>query len=196
MNSERVALAESTKGWLLDGEGEFLRSLALSAPIGPFVEIGSYCGKSTCYIGDAAERRATLLFAVDHHHGSPEMRVGQDCHDPAVLDDEGQHETLFHLRRTLAAAQLENTVVPVVGDSKLVGNFWRTPVAFVFIDGAHDGKGVAADAALWAPHLLPGGLMAFHDTTIWDIAQVVDRHAETYPEVEGFKSIRVLRRPE
>jgi hypothetical protein len=35
---------------------------------GPFLEVGSYCGKSAVYLGAAAESRGRLLFALDHHY--------------------------------------------------------------------------------------------------------------------------------
>ena len=45
-------------------------------PNAPFVEIGSYCGRSTIWLGDAARQAATTLFAVDHHRGSEENQSG------------------------------------------------------------------------------------------------------------------------
>ena len=51
-----------------------------------FVEIGAWCGKSTVYLGAAAEETGAVLFSVDHHHGSEENQAGWEHHDPDVVD--------------------------------------------------------------------------------------------------------------
>lgn len=163
-------VAERTRGWLPTEEGEFLYELALSVP-GPHVEIGTYCGKSTCWIGAAAKEQDTVLFTVDHHRGSPEMQQGADCYDPGVLDENGQHDTLPHARRTIAAAGLEPWVVPVVGDSALVGKHLWVPIGLLFIDGGHGAEPVTRDVELWAPL---AEVVAFHDATIGYIGAFVD----------------------
>ena len=57
-----------------ENEGDALFAAALSAgvacPALPFVEIGSYCGRSTVWFGEAARLSNTVLHAVDHHGGS------------------------------------------------------------------------------------------------------------------------------
>ena len=51
-----------------------------------FVEIGAWCGKSTVYLGAAAEATGAVLFSLDHHHGSEENQPGWDHHDHEVVD--------------------------------------------------------------------------------------------------------------
>ncbi len=72
-------------------------------------------------------------------------------------------DTLPFLRRTLAAAGLEDVVVPVVGPSAPVGHMWSTPLGFLFVDGGHGDEVVRADEAAWLPHVREGGLLAIHD---------------------------------
>ena len=68
------ALARTTTGFMPDDEGEALFLAALragtSVPRATFVEIGAWCGKSTTYLGAAAEETGGVLFSLDHHHGS------------------------------------------------------------------------------------------------------------------------------
>lgn len=187
----REDIANQTSGWLHDDEGPFLRETALKCE-GPYLEVGSYCGKSTVWIGDAAETNGSVLFAVDHHQGSPEMADGHDCFNPDVIDQDGAHDTLAIFRRTIRSAGLQDTVVPVVGATAVLRPLWRIPVGFVFIDAAHDYEGCKLDADTWGRWLEPGGLMAFHDTTIGDIARVVEETG--WEEVEGCNTIRVLRK--
>ena len=66
----------SVKGFLSEEEGEKLYSLALeSSKKGLILELGSYCGKSTIYIGSAVKDNNSLLYAVDHHRGSESIRL-------------------------------------------------------------------------------------------------------------------------
>ena len=162
--SERErAVADATKGFLPGDEAEALHEAALRAD-GPFLEVGTYCGKSAVWLGAAARARGTVLFAVDHHRGSEENQPGWEWHDPEVVDPAtGRMDTLPFLRRTLAAAGLEEVVIPVVGPSAVVGHAWATPLGLLFVDGGHGDEVVRADEAAWLPHVRGGGLLAIHD---------------------------------
>lgn len=156
---------DSVKGFLHPEEGARLYELALAAgEWGPCLEVGSYCGKSTLYLGSACRARDQLLFAVDHHRGSEEHQPGEAYHDPDLLDPSGTRLDSFGaFRDTLARADLERTVVPLVAPSALVARYWNTPLALVFIDGGHSRDAALTDYRSWAGHLRPGGLLAIHD---------------------------------
>jgi predicted O-methyltransferase YrrM len=158
-------LLRQTKGFLEDAEGEHLYRLALGAALrGPCLEIGSYCGKSTIWIGTACRAAGQVLFTVDHHRGSEEQQPGEEYFDPALFNPAaGRIDTFPQLRAALAAAELEDTVVPIVCRSELAARAWQTPLSLVFIDGGHALDTVAADCRQWSEHLLPGGLLVFHD---------------------------------
>jgi len=115
MTDRLLAVAGATKGFLPDDEAEALHLAALAAD-GPFLEVGSYCGRSAVWLGAAARGRATVLFAVDHHRGSEENQAGWEWHDPELVDPAtGRIDTLPFLRRTLCDAGLEDAVIPVGG---------------------------------------------------------------------------------
>lgn len=170
-----TALARTTRGFMPDDEGAALHAAALragrmaAAAAGPsggpvFVEIGAWCGKSTLYLGAAAEATGGVLFSVDHHHGSEENQAGWEHHEPDLVDpDDGRLDTLPHWRRAVAGAGLETVVVGVVGDSPTVARCWATPLAFCFIDGGHGEEPAWADFRGWAPHVMVGGWLAVHD---------------------------------
>ncbi len=40
---------------------------------------------------------------------------------------------------------------------------WRTPLAFLFIDGGHAEDVAMADYAQWSPYVIHGGTLAIHD---------------------------------
>ncbi len=155
--------AARTKGFMPEAEAEALHDAALSCAAGPFLEVGTYCGKSSIWLGAAAQQRSTVLFTVDHHHGSEENQFGWQHHDPDVVDASGRMETLPFFRRAMSEAGLEDVVVAVVGRSAVVGAWWSTPVGFLFIDGGHGDEMVKADEAAWLHHVRPGGTLAIHD---------------------------------
>ncbi len=136
---------------------------AVTVP-GPFLEIGSYCGKSAVYLGTAARERGTLLYALDHHRGSEENQPGWEWHEPDLVDPHvGRIDTLPLFRRTIFDAGLEGTVVALVGDSPAVAAHWATPLALLFIDGGHGHDPAHRDYENWVPHVPVDGTLAIHD---------------------------------
>lgn len=176
---------ETVKGFLDAEEGCELFNAALTTThLGPCLEIGSYCGKSTVYLGRACQQKNSVLFAVDHHRGSEEHQLGEAYHDPQLYDAQfGKMDSFREFRHTLARAQLENVVVPIVAPSALAARHWATPLGMVFIDGGHSMEAALTDYRCWAPHVARGGLLAIHDVfpnpadggrppfEIWKLAQ-------------------------
>lgn len=149
-------------------EGDALHAAAIAAggavPDLPWVEVGSYCGRSTIWLGDAARATGATLFAVDHHRGSEENQAGWEHHDPDVVDDRiGRIDTLPFFRRAISDAGLDDRVVGVVGRSPTVARAWSTPLAFLFVDGGHGVQPARADFEGWTPHVAIGGTLAIHD---------------------------------
>lgn len=157
--------AEAARGFMPPDEGLALHDAALSVEVdGPFLEVGSYCGKSGVYIGAAAQEQGRVLFALDHHRGSEENQAGWEWHEPDLVDPEiDKMDTLPIFRRTIYNAGLEGTVVALVGDSPTVGSVWATPLALLFIDGGHGHDPAHRDYELWVPHVVIGGLLLIHD---------------------------------
>ena len=115
----------SVKGFLDNEEGAALYQQALAMAVrGPILEIGSYCGKSTVYLGAACKAVNSQLFAVDHHRGSEEHQLGEAYHDPELYDQRFKKMDSFpQFRDTLARAALEDTVIPIVASSSIAARF-------------------------------------------------------------------------
>lgn len=163
---ETLAAFEAAKGFMPRHEGLALYEAARDAVrLGlPLLEVGTYCGRSTILLADAARAAGVPAVTVDHHRGSEEQQPGWEYHDPTVVDPEvGRMDTLPTFRRTLHAAGLEEYVVAVVGRSPQVAAFWTTPLGLVFIDGGHTDEHALADYEGWAPHVAPDGLLVIHD---------------------------------
>jgi predicted O-methyltransferase YrrM len=165
MRSDRLDLVRRVPGFMPPAEGRALHAAGSEAAAGgPLLEIGSWCGLSALYLGDAPEAAGTVLFCVDHHRGSEENQAGWEHHDPMLVDARtGRIDTLPTFRRTIEDAGLEATVVAVVGESTVVAAHWQTRLGMVFIDGGHGRAPAHADYEAWAPLVAPGGLLAIHD---------------------------------
>ncbi|KHO25166.1 class I SAM-dependent methyltransferase [Mycolicibacterium setense] len=164
--AERLfALAEQVTGFMPADEGRALYDAAvryLGGGVG--VEIGTYCGKSTVMLGAAAQETGSVLYTVDHHHGSEEHQAGWEYHDTTMVDPvTGLFDTLPTMRHTLDAAGLDEHVVAVVGRSPVVARGWRMPLRFLFIDGGHTEEAAQRDFDGWARWVEVGGALVIHD---------------------------------
>ncbi|KAB8193766.1 class I SAM-dependent methyltransferase [Nonomuraea phyllanthi] len=165
MPSELLHAAELAKGFMPPDEGLALFEAARRyGELGPICEIGTYCGKSAVYLGAAARETGSVVVTVDHHRGSEEIQPGWAHHDPTLMDPRfGKMDSLPTFRATIAAAGLEDEVIAVVGRSERVAALWNTPLGMLFIDGAHSEEPVTRDYEGWAPHVMAGGALVFHD---------------------------------
>ncbi|MET9508985.1 class I SAM-dependent methyltransferase [Streptomyces flavidovirens] len=202
---ETLAAFESAKGFMPVREGLALYAAAAEAgALGlPLVEVGTYCGRSTILLADAAREAGTVAVTVDHHRGSEEQQPGWEYHDPTVVDPEvGLMDTLPTFRRTLHKAGLEDHVIAIVGRSPQVAAVWGGEVGLVFIDGGHTDEHTNGDYEGWAPHVAIGGLLVIHDVfpDPADGGQAPYRVHQralasgAFTEVSMTDSLRVLRR--
>jgi hypothetical protein len=202
MDAHVLEVARAAKGFMPDDEGLALHEYGVEGGVlGPLLEIGTYCGKSAVYLGAAARVAGTILFTVDHHRGSEENQAGWEHHDGDVVDpSSGRMDTLPFFRRTIEAAELEDVVVAVIGQSATIGRAWRTPLGLLFIDGGHALDVATSDYEAWSPSIAPDGLLVFHDVfenpsdggqapyEVWKRAV-----AEGFTPVATQGSLRVLR---
>jgi len=208
MPAELLAHARAAKGFMPEDEGRLLHRWALAQlPQGPALEVGTYCGKSAVYLGAAARQVVgpdSVVFTVDHHHGSEENQAGWEHHDTEVVDPEtGRMDTLPFFRRTIERAGLEDHVVAVVGRSTTVAAHWRTPLSLLFIDGGHGEEPARADYRGWAPWVARDGVLVVHDVfpdpadggrTPYEQIYLPALDSREFTEVEALGSMRVLRR--
>src|SRR5688572_8460283 len=126
-------------GFMPEDEGLALYAAAVEvAPLGPLLEIGTWCGRSTLLLAAAAATAGTHVITIDHHRGSEEHQPGWEYHQPELVDpDVGKIDTLPVFRKVLATSGLEQHVIAVVAPAQDVGRYWRAPVGLVFVDGSH-----------------------------------------------------------
>ncbi len=205
MPADLLAHARAAKGFMPEDEGALLHRWARERlPLGPALEVGTYCGKSAVWLGGAAREVGGTVVTVDHHRGSEENQAGWEHHDDTLVDhDLGVMDTLPTFRRTIAAAGLEEHVVAVVGRSETVGAWWRTPLSLLFIDGGHGVEPARTDFRTWPHWVMAGGVLAIHDVfpdpadggrPPYEDIYLPALASGAFTEVEAVGSMRVLRR--
>lgn len=201
--SDPLAVARAAKGFLPDDEADALRDAAGAAGAGCWLEIGTYCGKSTVHLATVARTVGARLVTLDHHRGSEENQPGWEWHDTSLVDPHtGRLDTLPSLRRTLHDADVEDTVDVLVGTTQRVATWWTTPLQFLFLDGNHTEDVAQHDYAQFARHVVRGGVLAVHDVfpdpadggqPPWHVVQRA-LGSGAFEQIRDKGSLRVLRR--
>ena len=153
------------KGFLEQKEGVALyEACKFSFKNGKCAEIGSYCGKSACYIGLACKEVGSKLYSVDHHRGSEEQQYGEEYFDEEIYDFSAkQVNTLPFFLKNIRKFNLQDHIEPIVMTS--VDASFKVPdsLDLIFIDGSHTFESARNDYLHWKPKLRPGGVLAIHD---------------------------------
>lgn len=139
--------------------GELLHNLAaLVRADQSIVELGSYRGKSTCYLatGAALDNRPRV-YAVDAW--SIEVSAWRN----AVLSQLPSPEYNDFIAQ-LVKADVAELVTPVRSLTTLAAeSFDGEPVGLLYIDGDHHREAVLADFRAWRRHLAPDAVVVFDD---------------------------------
>ena len=135
-------------GWLTDEEGEALYDLAKRCTgSGVIVEIGSWKGKSTTCLGLGSRAGKNVrIFAIDPH---ADYRFGE-------------------FKENIERAGIADLVTPIQSLSQPAADDFHEPIELIFIDGSHEYEDVLEDFDKWVPKVVEGGIVAVHDTTLWE----------------------------
>ena len=162
------AHALAARGFMPPDEGDALHAAALEAraavPGAPFAEVGSYCGRSTIWLGPRPAPAARCSWRSTTTGARRRTRPAGTTTSPTWSTPAlGRMDTLPIFRRTVFDAGLEDHVVAAVGQSPAVARIWSTPLALCFIDGGHGREPARLDYEGWAGLVAPGGTLAIHD---------------------------------
>ena len=146
-------------GWLKLNEAGFLHNQASKVKEGVIVEIGSYRGRSAIAM---AKDSIVPVYAIDPHNMMVDGMGGSfTSKDRAVFIENifkaGVHEKVH--------------IVNLESNHAAMG--WSKPIGLLWIDGDHSFKQVKLDAVNWIPHVIKGGLIAFHDCRYEDVAKAL-----------------------
>ena len=180
-----------------DVEGALLASLARRVPADRcIVEVGSYRGRSTCFLAAGADEGARPpIYAVDLWTDAPELqanRKGKLKPKPYNLSES---------REAFDAAVAEHgrgLVEAIQGPSVEVAKIFQAPIGLLFLDGSHAYKDVLWDLLHWAPKIAVGGYLALHDWHFKAIRKAARRTLGKEPEkwvsVQKDGRIKVIQR--
>jgi len=139
-------------GFISDDQGRIMQKYAAEMVNDVAVEIGSYRGKSACYIGRAMPKTAHLT-----------------CIDPwadssGVYEERYRTEENFEIfKNNVRMCGLEFRVTPLRYFSHEVAEWWSDPISLLYIDGGHQYEEVLQDIDGFAPHVVSGGVILFDD---------------------------------
>jgi len=164
-------------GFFSEDEGRWYARFARALRGGVFVEVGSWKGRSTSFVGPICNAQGTRLVCVDHWSGSHDMLAGRYAATLAVEDVQATFRD--NMRRLGIFVEILAEPSTVAAERFAAGSVDR-----VFLDGSHDGPSVEADLEAWSPRLAPTGVLAGHD---YD-----DKHDELRAAVDAFARRRGL----
>jgi predicted O-methyltransferase YrrM len=124
------------------------------------VEIGSYLGASSSIIAGRLKKKAKL-YCIDTWGNHAMIYNEEDFHNETLIEK----ETLTEFRKNIF--KFKEKIVELQGwsyDMIKVLNKVENRIDFLFIDGDHSYEGVKQDWDLYSKLLLPGSIVAFHDT--------------------------------
>jgi len=149
------SLTKNVEGFLSSKEGCLLFDLAKRVEgRGVIVEIGSWKGKSSIWLGNGSREGKNInVYAAYHFSGSPEHRK-----------DVGGVWTFDEFKANIHKAGVGNIVVPIVKTSEGAARDFNHPIELLFIDGAHDYHSVKSDYNLWEKKVVDEGVIGFHDS--------------------------------
>lgn len=166
---------EQIEGWFKFRQA-YTEAVAQAQGPAVFVEVGSWKGKSACFMGVeiANSGKPITFYCVDHWKGSdePEHRADAD------------RKRLFTVFKDNIAPLIKAHVKikPIRSDSAQAAHLFEDgSVDFVWIDAGHDYDSVLDDIEAWWPKLRPGGTMGGDDLPMEGVNRAV---SELFPDAE------------
>ena len=152
------------KGFMPIHEGQALTRWSHQfSMVGPILEIGSFCGKSSIYLSLGAILNNENIFTIDHHLGSEEHQINEEYFDKEIYDfNKKRVDTLPLLIKNINNLKIKN-IIPIISNSKLASEKIKIKFGLIFIDGSHSYESANSDYESWEPKIRKGGALVIHD---------------------------------
>jgi predicted O-methyltransferase YrrM len=146
---------DRTEGMISFDESVLLYILASKVNSGCIIEVGSYRGRSSVFLGKGSLDGANIqVYAIDPHKNFIGVLGG-------VFGPKDR--TVFY--RTMLENGCSEIVSLINLSSEVFSSSWIEPISLLWIDGDHSYDGVKKDFECWAPHLQDNAAIAFDDAT-------------------------------
>ena len=150
---------ESIPGWF--NFEDIYTEMVQTHKTGVFVEVGSWLGKSTAYMGQLLRDNPECMvdfYAVDTWKGSP----GDNAFEKELEKHGGDVYGAF--TENMEKCGVTEFVIPLrMSSVEAAKNFGDLSLDFVFIDADHKYDPFSADLRAWLPKVKVGGVIAGHD---------------------------------
>ncbi|MCE9662539.1 class I SAM-dependent methyltransferase [Halomonas sp. M5N1S17] len=148
MSKDVFDYCTSVHGFLKPEEGIVLYDEALSLPRqSTVVEIGAYCGRSSCFLAAALRENGGKLYSIDTFENDSMS--------------EGKRSTYEEFKNN--TKPFDDIIVPVRSSSVNALGFIQEQIDMLFIDGDHSLRGCAEDLGNYYRKIKKEGVVCFHD---------------------------------
>ena len=162
-------------GHLSREEAWFLLEIPSKLGAGIYAELGTCCGRSAILVAEGIRQNSlvdTFVHTVDYFPDKDAENKAGASYDIAVsnIKDKG----------------LDHLIKMHIGDSaKTAEEFEDYSVKFLFIDADHDYGSVKRDYEAWEQKIMPGGVIAFHDSILPSISRLLNETGKPFNFVES-----------
>lgn len=111
------------------------------------VEIGSYLGGSSVFLGSGAKEKKGILYCVDTWRNEGMSEGPRDTYDEFIHN----------------ITPYRKWIIPLRGWSTEKAKKFDKKIDLLFIDGDHTYEAVKGDVEAWLPKLKNNGIVIFHD---------------------------------
>ena len=157
-SSQAANALDGVEGWLTDDQARRLADAAAALePPARIVEIGSFRGRSTIVLANAAPDGVELV-AIDPHAGTD--RGPRELETNAATGESDHERFLANLER----AGVRGRVRHVRELSQDALGEVDGEIDLLYVDGAHRYRPARDDIVAWGARVRPGGRMLIHDS--------------------------------
>jgi len=179
----RDKIEKYVEGFFSSHYGETVYNYARECKGGVIVEIGSWKGRSTCYMAHGSKQgNEVKVYAVDPFEGSDEHKE--------FLDGKSTFDEFI---TNIKKLKVDDIITPMRMSSEEASKQINEPVSMILIDGSHNYEDVKLDFEIWHPKLIKGGIIIFHDASSeggWEGPKKVVEEIDNNPAFkEIFKKI-------
>lgn len=141
-------------------------------------EIGTWFGKSACYLGQKAKLsgKGLQIIAVDTFKGSPNETLHSD-----ILMKLGANNFYRQFIENMIKSGVIDVITPLAMDSlEAAKRIPANSLFAVYIDGNHAEDSVIKDIRAWFPKVKNGGIIAGHDIILSSVQNAVKKSFGEY----------------